>query len=80
MLPVAQPPAGGPKSGNHDLQRFSYTIWMSDDPHARACLACHSVQDKSRMLLPVAVLADGVGCASCHGDSTRWQQIHSQPN
>jgi hypothetical protein len=96
---------GGPKAGNHDVQSFAYTIWMNDDPHARAyevlheprsrrmarllglgeahragtCLACHSMQNTSRQPLPPEVLADGVGCSSCHGDSTRWQQIHYLP-
>ena len=96
---------GGPKSENHDVQTFSYTIWMNDDPHSKAyevlhlprsrtmarqlglgeahraqqCLACHSMQDQSRAPLPAEVLADGVGCASCHGDSANWQQMHTQP-
>jgi hypothetical protein len=44
---------------------------------AQQCLACHSMQDVSPHPLPQAVLADGVGCASCHGDSARWQQLHT---
>ncbi|MCE9629379.1 MAG: cytochrome c family protein [Planctomycetia bacterium] len=96
---------GGPKAGNHDVQSFAFTIWMNDDPHARAyevlheprsrrmarslglgeahraqqCLACHSMQSESREPLPPEVLADGVGCGSCHGDSSRWQHIHYFP-
>jgi hypothetical protein len=96
---------GGPKAGNHDVQSFAFTIWMNDDPHARAyevlheprsqrmarslglgeahraqqCLACHSMQSESRQPLPPEVLADGVGCGSCHGDSSNWQQIHYLP-
>lgn len=96
---------GGPKAGNHDVQSFAFTIWMNDDPHARAyevlheprskrmarllglgeahrareCLSCHSMQNASRAALPPEVLADGVGCSSCHGDSTQWQQIHYLP-
>jgi hypothetical protein len=96
---------GGPKAGNHDVQTFAFTIWMNDDPHARAyetlhsprskrmaqllrigeahraaeCLACHSMQHVSRPTLPPEVLADGVGCSSCHGESSRWQQLHHLP-
>jgi hypothetical protein len=96
---------GGPKAGNHDVQSFAYTIWMTDDPHSRAydvlhdsrsqrmarllglgaahrakeCLSCHSMQNVSRVALPHEVLADGVGCSSCHGDSTRWRPIHFLP-
>ncbi|MFM8633415.1 MAG: multiheme c-type cytochrome [Planctomycetia bacterium] len=96
---------GGPKAGNHDVQSFAFTIWMNDDPHARAyetlhsprskrmaqllrigeahraaeCLACHSMQHVSRPALPPEVLADGVGCSSCHGESSRWQHLHHLP-
>lgn len=96
---------GGPKAANHDVQSFAFTIWMNDDPHARAyevlheprsqrmarvlglgdasrarqCLACHSMQNESREPLPAEVLTDGVGCSSCHGDSSRWQQVHYLP-
>ena len=96
---------GGPKDGNREVQSFAFTIWMNDDPHARAyevlheprsqrmarslglgeahraqqCLACHSMQSESRQPLPPEVLADGVGCGSCHGDSSAWQQIHYLP-
>jgi hypothetical protein len=49
-------------------------------PHrAQQCLVCHSVQDMSHERLPQEVLADGVGCAACHGDATHWQQVHMLP-
>jgi len=47
-------------------------------PHTeRQCLACHSVQEGIERPLPRAVLSDGVGCASCHGDSSGWLENHS---
>lgn len=47
-------------------------------PHTeRQCLVCHSVQEAVERPLPREVLADGVGCASCHGDSTGWLEAHS---
>jgi hypothetical protein len=48
-------------------------------PHTeRQCLVCHSVQEAAPDPLPPAVLADGAGCASCHGDATGWLEAHSQ--
>jgi len=47
-------------------------------PHTeRQCLVCHSVQELSPHPLPRDVLADGVGCASCHGEATEWLEAHS---
>ena len=37
------------------------------------------MQDRTRERLPQEVLADGVGCAACHGDATHWQQVHMLP-
>lgn len=47
-------------------------------PHTeRECLVCHSVQDAAPDPLPRAVLADGVGCAACHGDARGWLEVHT---
>ena len=60
-------------------QRMARLLGIGPAHKAQQCLACHSVQDMSRERLPPEVLADGVGCASCHGDATRWQQVHMLP-
>lgn len=47
-------------------------------PHTeRQCLVCHSVQDATPDPLPRDVLADGVGCAACHGDARGWLEAHT---
>lgn len=47
-------------------------------PHlSRRCLVCHSMADISESPLPDEVLADGVGCASCHGDPSAWGTEHT---
>jgi hypothetical protein len=58
-------------------KRMARLLGIGEPHRAQQCLACHSMQDVSRQPLPQAVLADGVGCASCHGDSTHWQQLHT---
>jgi len=60
-------------------QRMARLLGIGPPHRAEQCLACHSVQDTARERLPQEVLADGVGCASCHGDSTHWQQVHMLP-
>jgi hypothetical protein len=66
-------------------QRMARLLGIGPAHEARACLVCHSVQDRvappSRpdVRLPADVLADGVGCSACHGDSSRWQQVHMLP-
>ena len=44
---------------------------------ARQCLVCHATQDLNDAPLPSRVLADGVGCAACHGDPTHWESLHT---
>ena len=61
-------------------QRMARLLGLGEAHRARECLACHSMQNESRGPLPPEVLADGVGCGSCHGDSTQWQQIHYLPD
>ena len=61
-------------------QRMARLLGLGEAHRARECLACHSMQNESRRPLPPEVLADGVGCGSCHGDSTQWQQIHYLPD
>ena len=61
-------------------QRMARLLGLGEAHRARECLACHSMQNESRGPLPPEVLADGVGCSSCHGDSTQWQQIHYLPD
>ena len=58
-------------------RRMARLLGIGPAHRAQQCLACHSMQDVSPQPLPQAVLADGVGCASCHGDSARWQQLHT---
>jgi len=60
-------------------RRMASLLGIGEPHRAKQCLACHSMQDQSRSSLPAEVLADGVGCASCHGDSADWQQLHTQP-
>jgi len=60
-------------------QRMTRLLGIGPPHRAQQCLVCHSVQDMSPERLPQEVLADGVGCASCHGDSTHWQQVHMLP-
>jgi len=60
-------------------KRMAQLLGIGEPHRAQQCLACHSMQDMSQQPLPQAVLADGVGCASCHGDSSRWQQLHTLP-
>ena len=60
-------------------QRMARLLGIGPPHRAQQCLVCHSVQDMSPERLPQEVLADGVGCASCHGDSTHWQQVHMLP-
>jgi hypothetical protein len=59
-------------------QRMARLLGIGPAHRAQQCLACHSVQGMSREHLPHEVLADGVGCAACHGDATHWQQVHTQ--
>ena len=60
-------------------QRMARLLGIGPAHKAQQCLACHSVQDMARERLPQEVLADGVGCASCHGDATHWQHVHMLP-
>lgn len=60
-------------------QRMARLLGIGPPHRAQQCLACHSVQDMAGERLPREVLADGVGCAACHGDATRWQQVHMLP-
>ena len=58
-------------------QRMARQLGIGPPHRAQQCLVCHSVQDMARERLPQEVLADGVGCAACHGDATHWQQAHT---
>ena len=60
-------------------QRMARLLGIGPAHEARQCLACHSVQAESRAPLPKDVLADGVGCAACHGDATQWEGRHFLP-
>lgn len=66
-------------------QRMARLLGIGPAHEARQCLACHSVQDRAAaplrpdVRLPQDVLADGVGCSACHGDASRWQQVHVLP-
>lgn len=60
-------------------QRMGRLLGIGPPHRSQQCLACHSVQDRTRERLPQDVLADGVGCAACHGDATHWQQVHMLP-
>lgn len=45
------------------------------------CLKCHSLQNQAgEKLLPHALLADGVGCESCHGAAAEWRTQHYLAN
>ena len=60
-------------------QRMARLLGIGPPQRARQCLVCHAVQDMAPEPLPLEVLADGVGCAACHGDAGRWQQVHTLP-
>jgi hypothetical protein len=60
-------------------QRMARLLGIGPAHQARECLACHSVQAESRGPLPKDILADGVGCAACHGDATEWEGRHYLP-
>lgn len=60
-------------------QRMARLLGIGPAHQARQCLACHSVQAESRAPLPKDILADGVGCAACHGDATHWESRHFLP-
>ena len=60
-------------------RRMARLLGIGPPHRAQQCLVCHSVQDMATQRLPLEVLADGVGCAACHGDSTHWQQVHMLP-
>lgn len=60
-------------------QRMARLLGIGPAHQARQCLACHSVQAESRAPLPKDILADGVGCAACHGDATQWEGRHFLP-
>lgn len=60
-------------------QRMARLLGIGPAHQARQCLACHSVQAESRSPLPKDILADGVGCAACHGDATEWEGRHFLP-
>ena len=60
-------------------QRMARLLGIGPPHKTQQCLVCHSVQDMASERLPQEVLADGVGCAACHGDATRWQQVHMLP-
>lgn len=60
-------------------QRMAKLLGIGPPHRAQQCLVCHSVQDMAADRLPSEVLADGVGCAACHGDATHWQQVHMLP-
>jgi len=60
-------------------KRMARLLGIGPAHRAQQCLACHSVQDMASERLPQEVLADGVGCAACHGDATHWQQVHMLP-
>lgn len=66
-------------------QRMAALLGIGPAHQATQCLACHSVQDRAvatsrdQPRLPPELLADGVGCSACHGDSSRWRAVHMQP-
>ena len=60
-------------------QRMARLLGIGPPHRAQQCLVCHSVQDMAPTRLPQEVLADGVGCAACHGDATHWQPVHMLP-
>lgn len=60
-------------------QRMARLLGIGPAHQARQCLACHSVQAESKAPLPKDILADGVGCAACHGDATEWESRHFLP-
>lgn len=43
------------------------------------CITCHTVQQAHTPTLKQTVLADGVGCESCHGSAGDWRDIHYLP-
>jgi hypothetical protein len=51
--------------------------WGTKAHQEARCLACHATSD-SVGKLPPDILADGVGCESCHGPSEKWRTIHYQ--
>jgi hypothetical protein len=42
------------------------------------CLKCHATPTADGSALPRDLLAEGVGCESCHGPSERWRTVHYQ--
>lgn len=41
------------------------------------CIACHSVP-RDPATVPIAILADGVGCELCHGPAKNWLADHTK--
>ena len=42
------------------------------------CLKCHATPEPDGSPLPRNLLADGIGCESCHGPSEKWRTTHYQ--
>jgi hypothetical protein len=42
------------------------------------CLKCHATPTPDGSPLPRDLLADGIGCESCHGPSEKWRTTHYQ--
>lgn len=58
-------------------RRMAELLGIGPAHRARRCLVCHSMADVSPTPLPDDLVADGVGCASCHGDPTAWASEHT---
>ena len=58
-------------------RRMAELLGIGPAHQARRCLVCHSMADLSPTPLPDDLVADGVGCASCHGDPTAWGSEHT---
>ena len=50
-----------------------------DPVSAPACLACHADPAATTARGPRYLLADGIGCESCHGAAERWLPEHTRP-
>jgi hypothetical protein len=58
-------------------RRMAELLGIGPAHQAHRCLVCHSMADLSPTPLPDDLVADGVGCASCHGNPTAWGSEHT---
>ena len=57
-------------------QRIAATLGLGSAAAAPACLGCHATTPRAGRQGDRFLLADGVGCESCHGASSGWLASH----